>query len=221
MGNVSASNDPQQQVHDSNEQLIKGAEVLGAGRTLGLTDDETLDTKRATMRREQRARRAQRAERAGNEAAAREFLAQDDARYTFVGKPEENADYPDPFGEYKESKVVNGRIAPASASDPSEQDLDQTFSEQERDERGLSVREGDDPELIKQSGRYVRRNGVLGWEEGGKRYDSPDDVRTRVDPDRQRHFPGNTAVANEAGRRARDKDKAEAKKAVAEERRRF
>ena len=99
MGNVSASNDPQQQVHDSNEQLIKGAEVLGAGRTLGLTDDETLDTKRATLRREQRARRAQRGERAGNEAAAREFLAQDDAKYTFVGKPQEDDEYPDPFGE--------------------------------------------------------------------------------------------------------------------------
>jgi hypothetical protein len=40
MGNVSASNDPQQQAHDSNEQLIKGAEVLGAGRTLGLTDEK-------------------------------------------------------------------------------------------------------------------------------------------------------------------------------------
>ena len=99
MGNISASNDPQQQVHDSNEQLIKGAEVLGAGRTLGLTDDEAISTKQATMRREQRKRRAERAERAGNEAAARAFLAQDDAKYSFVGSPQQEADYPDPFGE--------------------------------------------------------------------------------------------------------------------------
>ena len=60
MGNISASNDPQQQVHDGNEQLIKGAEVLGAGRTLGLTDDEAIDTKLSTLRREQRERRARR-----------------------------------------------------------------------------------------------------------------------------------------------------------------
>ena len=53
MGNVSASNDPQQQAHDSNEQLIKGAEVLGAGRTLGLTDDEAISTKASTMRRDE------------------------------------------------------------------------------------------------------------------------------------------------------------------------
>ena len=60
LGNVSASNDPQQQVHDGNEQLIKGAEVLGAGRTLGLTDDEAIDTKISTLRREQREKRARR-----------------------------------------------------------------------------------------------------------------------------------------------------------------
>ena len=59
MGNISASNDPQQQVHDSNEQLIKGAEVLGAGRTLGLTDDETLTMKSRTQQRDS-AREAQR-----------------------------------------------------------------------------------------------------------------------------------------------------------------
>ena len=58
MGNISASNDPQQQVHDSNEQLIKGAEVLGAGRTLGLTDDETLTVKSRTQQRDS-AREAQ------------------------------------------------------------------------------------------------------------------------------------------------------------------
>ena len=132
MGNVSASNDPQQQVHDNNEQLIKGAEVLGAGRTLGLTDDETLDTQQATMRREQRKRRAQRGERSQNEAAAREFLAQDDAKYTFVGSPEQEADYPDPFGTFKENKVVNGRAVAASEYDPSEQENDQSYSREEK-----------------------------------------------------------------------------------------
>ena len=64
-----------------NNELIAGAAVLGAGRTLGFSDDETIQAKRATQRREQRRRREQRGEREGNRAAAEEFLAQDDAKF--------------------------------------------------------------------------------------------------------------------------------------------
>ena len=42
MGNISASNDPLQQGYDETAQLIKGAQVIGAGRELGLDDDTTL-----------------------------------------------------------------------------------------------------------------------------------------------------------------------------------
>ena len=41
-GNVSASNDPQQWKHDGTETLIKGAELAAAGRTLGMSEEETL-----------------------------------------------------------------------------------------------------------------------------------------------------------------------------------
>lgn len=64
-----------------NNELITGAAVLGAGRTLGFTDDETIDAKRATLRREQRRKRQQRAEREGNRAAAEAYLAQNDAEF--------------------------------------------------------------------------------------------------------------------------------------------
>jgi len=64
-----------------NNQLITGAAVLGAGRTLGFSDDETIQAKRATQRREQRRRRAQRDEREGNRAAAEAYLAQNDAEF--------------------------------------------------------------------------------------------------------------------------------------------
>ena len=41
-GNISASNDPQQQPNDANELLIKGASAAAAGRELGLSEEETL-----------------------------------------------------------------------------------------------------------------------------------------------------------------------------------
>ena len=41
-GNVSASNDPSQWQHDGKEQLLKGAELAAAGRTLGMSEEETL-----------------------------------------------------------------------------------------------------------------------------------------------------------------------------------
>ena len=64
-----------------NNELITGAAVLGAGRTLGFTDDETIEAKRATQRRAQRQRREQRGEREGNRAAAEAYLAQNDAEF--------------------------------------------------------------------------------------------------------------------------------------------
>lgn len=41
-GNSSASLDPRQQPNDANELLIKGASLAGAGRELGLSEEETL-----------------------------------------------------------------------------------------------------------------------------------------------------------------------------------
>ena len=42
MGNISASNDPLQQGYNETAQIIKNAESIGAGRTLGLDDDTSL-----------------------------------------------------------------------------------------------------------------------------------------------------------------------------------
>ena len=54
-GNSSASNDPAQQPHDANELLIKGATAAAAGRTLGLSEEETLAAVSREYRRQRRA----------------------------------------------------------------------------------------------------------------------------------------------------------------------
>ena len=54
-GNVSASNDPTQWKHDGREQLIKGAELAAAGRTLGMSEEETLAAVSRQFRRQHRA----------------------------------------------------------------------------------------------------------------------------------------------------------------------
>ena len=54
-GNVSASNDPTQWKHDGTEQLIKGAELAAAGRTLGMSEEETLAAVSRQYRRQRRA----------------------------------------------------------------------------------------------------------------------------------------------------------------------
>ena len=54
-GNVSASNDAQQMIHDGREQLIKGAELAAAGRTLGMSEEETLAAVSRQYRRQRRA----------------------------------------------------------------------------------------------------------------------------------------------------------------------
>ena len=53
IGNTSASNDPKQIPNDANEGLIKGAEAMAAGRTLGLSPEETLSLL-SRMRRPQK-----------------------------------------------------------------------------------------------------------------------------------------------------------------------
>lgn len=67
MGNISASNDPNQQIVDVNEQLIQGAAIVGAGDMLGLDRDTTLRlAQRKQKMDEQRARqRKTRSERIG------------------------------------------------------------------------------------------------------------------------------------------------------------
>lgn len=54
-GNLSASNDPTQWEHDGREQLLKGAELAAAGRTLGLSEEETLAAVSRQFRRQRRA----------------------------------------------------------------------------------------------------------------------------------------------------------------------
>ena len=66
-GNVSASNDPAQKPNDANELLIKGANAAAAGRTLGLSEEETLAAVSRQYRKQGskaaiRARRTQEAE---------------------------------------------------------------------------------------------------------------------------------------------------------------
>ncbi len=55
LGQTSASNDPHQWQHDGREQLIKGAELAAAGRTLGMSEEETLAAVSRQFRRQSRA----------------------------------------------------------------------------------------------------------------------------------------------------------------------
>ena len=55
VGNISASNDPKQIPNDANETLIKGAELAAAGRTLQMSEEETLaQVSKAYRRQKQR-----------------------------------------------------------------------------------------------------------------------------------------------------------------------
>ena len=67
------------------DDITVGAHVLAAGKTLGLSPDETISTKLQTLRRQQRENRAQRGEREGNRAAAEQFLADNDAAFRAKG----------------------------------------------------------------------------------------------------------------------------------------
>ena len=55
VGNTSASNDHNQHKHDSNSKLIKSAEAFAAGRTLGMSEEETLAAMSRQLRRQKRA----------------------------------------------------------------------------------------------------------------------------------------------------------------------
>ena len=71
---------------ENTQEIINGAEVLAAGRTLGLSDDETIATKMQTRRRAQRQRRQERGQREGNRAAAEQFLNQDEQEFEAKGR---------------------------------------------------------------------------------------------------------------------------------------
>lgn len=55
IGNTSASNDHQQHKHDQNNKLIASAKAFDAGRTLGMSEEETLAAMSRQLRRQQRA----------------------------------------------------------------------------------------------------------------------------------------------------------------------
>ena len=82
----------------ADSDILRGAQQRAAGETLGLTQDQVLEIKRQQAREKQRENRARRAERAGNEGAAREFLAEDSRRFQSTGSFEEQERYADPFG---------------------------------------------------------------------------------------------------------------------------
>lgn len=79
MGNISASNDPNQQIVDVNEQLIRGAEVIGAGDTLGLDRDTTLKLARRKQKMDE-LRKQQRKARSERQGSSNSRLFSDDER---------------------------------------------------------------------------------------------------------------------------------------------
>ena len=70
---------------ERNQELINGAEVLAAGRMLGLSDDETIATKMQTRRREQRRRFEEKGSREKNRGTAEEFLRRDEREFEAKG----------------------------------------------------------------------------------------------------------------------------------------
>ena len=70
---------------ERNQELINGAEVLAAGRMLGLSDEETIATKMQTRRREQRRRFEEKGSREKNRGAAEEFLRRDEREFEAKG----------------------------------------------------------------------------------------------------------------------------------------
>ena len=55
IGNTSSSNDHRQHKHDQNNKLIQSAEAFAAGRTLGMSEEETLAALSRRLRRQKRA----------------------------------------------------------------------------------------------------------------------------------------------------------------------
>ncbi len=77
---------------ERNQELINGAEVLAAGRMLGLSDDETIATKMQTRRREQRRRFDEKGSRETNRGAAEEFLRRDEREFEAKGNYQSKID---------------------------------------------------------------------------------------------------------------------------------
>lgn len=82
----------------ADSDILRGAIQAAAGNTLGLTQDQVLDLKRAQLREQQRENRGRRAERAGNQQEAENYLADDSRRFESNGSFVEQERYPDPFG---------------------------------------------------------------------------------------------------------------------------
>ncbi len=82
----------------ADSDILRGAIQAAAGNTLGLTQDQVLDLKRAQLREQQRENRGRRAERAGNQQTAEDFLTEDTKRFQSTGSFVEQERYPDPFG---------------------------------------------------------------------------------------------------------------------------
>lgn len=78
MGNISASNDPLQQGYDETAQLIKGAQVIGAGRELGLDDDTTLKLAARKQKMDERRKQQRRSARGRRESIDTGSIAQDE-----------------------------------------------------------------------------------------------------------------------------------------------
>ena len=159
---------------ENTQEIINGAEVLAAGRTLGLSDDETIATKMQTRRREQRQRRSERAEREGNREAAEKFLAADEAQFASKGRNRTTdqvirnirveEDYPDPFGSYEERYYDDDGILRQTGFAA---DINQTLDpeeiiasgfgrvEREVDDQGRTIAPDD---LLQERGNYVTIN---------------------------------------------------------------
>ena len=108
---------------EDTQQLIQGAELLAAGRALGLTDDETIETKRATIRRNIDERRNRRE---GNTLYLDDAVIQEldaEARALQKDKPIRDADLlgMSEFGsnEADLQQVSSGRVESLQAQDAS------------------------------------------------------------------------------------------------------
>ena len=174
---------------EDTQKLIDGATVIGAGRTLGLTDDETLETKRATLRRKIDQRRKERKEREGNRGAAEQLLADMDAKFQSKGRIRRadgkvngirtDEDFPDPFGSWEERiySTREGEEDRYIETRRAEEDF-QTYTPDEAEMFGIKApatgadREVD-PGLLQERGNYVtlnagKPNEARFWREGRK-----------------------------------------------------
>lgn len=103
--------------------MIAGAEVLGAGRTLGLTDDEAIALRNQTRRRDQRKKRDERASREGNRSEAEKYLRQDEREFQSKGGyASEIDDAAWAFGE--DPEYMGGEVRA--------QDIEQSYSREEK-----------------------------------------------------------------------------------------